>query len=191
MNLEQLDTLLGEILREKGLGAFVVFGSLSVLGLSPGRPAPESMLMSSEVDAYPERDPELANELARRWGLGSEFERRHGYYFDAISPSLPTLPDGWEKRMIPMRLPSGVTVKFLDPDDAAVSKYVRGDPKDREWIREGLRQSILSLATIEHRFRETPFLDQPEHDRVKSYLAEDRKWLEAFKPPGKARKRRK
>ena len=77
-----------------------------------------------------------------------------------------------------MTLPSGVSVKFLEPNDAAVSKYARGEPKDREWIREGLRQSLLSFATIEYRFRETPFLDHEEHERAKALLEADRKWLQ-------------
>jgi len=190
MNLQQLDILLGDIAREKGVKTFVVIGSLSVLGLS-GERAPDLMLMSNEVDAYPEHDPELAFELAKRWGQGTEFERKHGYYFDAVSPALPTLPDGWQERMIAMKLPSGVGVKFLEPNDAAVSKYARGEPKDREWIREGLRQSILSLATIEYRFRETPFDDQAEHNRAKAFLEEDRKWLQSFKPRSKPRGKQK
>ena len=187
MDLKQLDTLLGEISRVKGVNAFVVVGSLSVLGLSQTRIAPSEMLMSNEVDAYPEHDPRMTDELGRLWGQGSAFERKHGYYYDAVPPELPTLPDGWEARMIPLKLPSGVNVKFLEPNDAAVSKYARGESKDRQWIREGLRQSILSLATIEYRFRETPFLDQDEHDRAKVFLEEDRQWLESLIKQGGSR----
>ena len=178
MNLIQLDLLLGEIAREKGVDSFVVVGSLSILGLRQGRPVPEEMLMSNEVDAYLEQDPDLTFEFHKRWGQGSDFEREHGYYFDPISPKVPTLPSGWQGRLIPMTLPSGVSVKFLEPNDAAVSKYARGEPKDREWIREGLRQSLLSFAAIEYRFRETPFLDQEEHERAKALLEADRKWLQ-------------
>ena len=179
MNLDQLDTLLGEISRAKGVNEFVVVGSLSVLGLTQQRITLSEMLTSIDVDAYPEHDPKLTDELGKRWGQGSDFERKHGYYYDAVPPELPTLPDGWQARMIPLKLPSGVHVKFLEPNDAAVSKYARGEAKDRQWIREGLRQSILSLATIEYRFRETPFLDQKEHDRAKTLMEEDRGWLES------------
>jgi len=185
VNLEQLDTLLGEIFRAKGVNGFVIVGSLSVLGITRNRPALGRMLMSIDVDAYPEHDPRLTDELGRLWGQGSAFERKHGYYYDAVPPELPTLPAGWESRMIPLTLPSGVHVKFLEPNDAAVSKYARGEPKDRQWIREGLRQSILSLATIEYRFRETPFLDREEHARAKALLQEDRSWLESIFKAGK------
>lgn len=180
MNFEQLDRLLGEIARANKVDGFVVVGSLSVLGLTQNRILPPQMLMSNEVDAYVEDDPDRGFEFHQRWGQGSAFEREHGYYFDPVSPKLPTLPEGWQLRMISMKLPSsGVRVKFLDPNDAAVSKYARGEAKDRDWIREGLRQSILSLATLEYRFRETPFLDQEEHTRAKLAIEEDRKWLDS------------
>ena len=178
MNFDQVRLLLDEIRAAHGVDRFVVFGSLSVLGLMPSREIPEGMLVSNELDAFPEDDPDRRQEIARHFGQGTRFERENGFYFDPISPALPTLPDGWRERLIEVRLPSGVRVKFLDPDDAAVSKYARGAAKDREWLRQGLAASILSAATIEHRFRTTAFLDQAEHDRAKAALAEDRKWLE-------------
>lgn len=177
MNFAQVENLLTEIRKSEGIDRFVVFGSLSVLGLVSSRPIPEGMLVSNELDAYPEDDPGKRQQIAARFGQGTRFEREHGYYFDPISPALPTLPDGWKDRLIEVTLASGVRVKFLEPNDAAVSKYARGAPKDREWIREGLVASILSGATIEYRFRTTAFLDQAEHDRAKSALAEDLGWL--------------
>ena len=177
MNLAQLDRLLGAIMRAEGVDSFVVIGSLSVLGLLQDREVPAQMLMSTDVDAWVEPDPPRAFDFNKRWGQGSEFEREHGYYFDPVSPSLPTLPEGWRARMLALTLPSGARVRFLEPNDAAVSKYARCDAKDRAWIREGLRQSILSLATIEYRFRETTFLDSGEQSRAKSALAEVRQWL--------------
>ena len=92
--------------------------------------------------------------------------------------------DGWKERLIERHLAKAIRVKFLEPNDAAVSKYARGEPKDRAWIREGLSASILSGTTIEYRFRTTPFLDQAEDDRAKRALAEDLDWLR-----GKRRKK--
>jgi hypothetical protein len=177
LNFAQLEKLFAEIRAAEGIDRFVVFGSMSVLGLAPSRPVPEGMLVSNEVDAYPEDDPGRREAVARAFGQGSRFEREHGYYFDPISPGLPTLPDGWRERLIEVTLSSRVRLKFLEPNDAAVSKYARGEPKDRAWIREGLAHSILSAATIEHRFRSAPFLDQAEHDRARAALAEDVEWL--------------
>ena len=173
MNFEQVQKLLTDIRDEEGIDRFVVLGSLSVFGLIASREIPPGMLVSNELDAYPEDDPDKRHTIARKFGQGTPFEFRHGYYFDPISPALPTLPDGWKERLIELTLESGVRVKFLEPNDAAVSKYARGEPKDRAWIREGLAASILSAATIAFRFRTTPFLDQVEHDRATAALAED------------------
>ena len=66
---------------------------------------------------------------------------------------------------------------FLDPDDAAISKYVRGQARDRAWIRAGLEAGILSLANIEYRLRET-VMETDERRRVKAAVADDRNWLD-------------
>lgn len=110
--------------------------------------------------------------------MGSEFERIYGYYADAVSPMLPTLPEGWEQRLIKVEFDSGVSAWFLEPNDAALSKYVRSEPRDREWIRAGLEANILSLPTIEYRLRET-IMETDERQRAKQSIEEDRAWLAA------------
>lgn len=169
MTLEQLDRLLTEVARKHPVDSFVVIGSLAVLGLLDERRIPKAMILSSEVDAYPESDPARAFEIADDFGLGSVFEQKHGYYFDAVSPQLPTLPAGWEQRLIPRKLPGGTLVKFLEPHDAAIAKLARSDPKDLAWIRAGIRAAILSVATLEYRFRQTVFEDD-ERARARKVL---------------------
>ena len=159
MNLQQLDRLLAAVAKKHRVKSFVVIGSLSVLGLVGERRIPDAMTVSTEVDAWPETDPERAFEIADDFGLGSAFEQEHGYYFDAVSPKLPTLPRAWQDRLIARELPGGTRVKFLEPHDAAIAKLARGDPKDLRWIRAGIDASILSAATLEYRFRETVFED--------------------------------
>ncbi len=51
------------------------------------------------------------------------------------------------------------------------------EPRDREWIRPGLRAGILSLPTIDSRFSDTVFLDGEEARRAGRALDEDRRWL--------------
>ena len=177
MNLAQVELLLGAIKAARGIDDFVVMGSISVLGMMLGHDIPERMILSNDINAYPGLDPGSAGTLTKAWGQGSAFEREHGYYFDAISPNLPTLPTGWQDRRIALQLQGGVKASFLEPNDAAISKYARGEERDRRWIREGLRASILSLATLEYRCRQTDFMDQPEQDRVKAAIREDRDWV--------------
>ena len=87
------------------------------------------------------------------------------------------LPDGWALRLLKQVLPSGVKVKYLEPNDCAVSNYARSEPKDLEWIRAG----ILSLPTIEYRMRETLFIDDDEHRKAKASLAKDKAWFQALR----------
>ncbi len=176
MTRQQVEDLLSEIGTKKNLKSFVVLGSLVVYGL-PDNAIPPDMTTSNEVDSYPEIHPQSAFDLSKEWGQGSKFEEQHGFYFDAISPTLPMLPEGWQSRFLISKTASGVTLKFADPNDVAISKYTRGEAKDREWIRSGLAASILSLATMEYRLKETHFLDQEEHEKVKSAIQEDRVWL--------------
>lgn len=75
-----------------------------------------------------------------------------------------------------MSFESGVTAWFLDPNDAAVSKYARGGLRDGDWIRAVLRVGLLSLPTIEYRFRET-VMETDERHRAHAALEEDRNWL--------------
>ena len=93
-----------------------------------------------------------------------------------------TLPEGWEQRLIKVAFDSGVSAWFLEPNDAAISKYVRSEPRDREWIRAGLEANILSLPTIEYRLRET-IMETEERQRAKLSIEEDHIWLATNSSP--------
>jgi hypothetical protein len=175
VELSHLQTLFDEARKLTGEKEFVVIGSLSVLGVVQAfADIPARMLMSIDVDCYTKTEPARVFDLRDKLGEGSAFEAEHGYYLDPVSPDLPMLPDQWEYRLIRVLLGSGVVVFFLDPNDAAVSKYARCDVRDREWLRAGLDAGLLSAAVIEARFRETPFLDDAERARAYAALAEDR-----------------
>jgi hypothetical protein len=173
VNIEQLDRLFSAVSGKYPVKTYVVMGSLTVLGLVNQRKIPDAMIVSVEVDAYPESDPGRAFDIADDFGLGSAFEQEHGYYFDAVSPALPTFPDAWEQRLIPYILPCGTCLKFVEPHDAAIAKYARGAPKDLQWIRAGVDAGILSIATLEYRFRETVFADDPERERVREEIGRE------------------
>ncbi len=177
MELESLARLLQEAKARTGDSEFVVVGSLSILGILRGNAIPARMLMSRDVDCYTLQDPERIFDLQTDLGEGSAFDLSHGYFLDPVSPDLPTLPEHWEQRLIPLDLADDIRAWFLDPNDAAVSKFARGDPRDREWLRAGLGAGLLSLAEIDHRFRQTVFFDEAEAWRAKKMLKEDAAWL--------------
>lgn len=174
MNRENLRRLFAEAHRLCGETDYVVIGSLAALGYAGEVPA--RMAASMDVDAWCRTDPARVFELAHALGQGSAFEAAHGYYLDPVSPRVATLPEGWEGRLVRIGLDEAITAWFLEPNDAAVSKYARMEPRDREWIRAGLASGVLSLPTIEARFRATTFLDAVESGRAHKALDEDRLW---------------
>ena len=177
MNRENLRRLFAAARELTGETDFVVFGSLSALGYTGEVPA--RMAMSLDIDAFGKHDPPRIFELAAALGEASAFAAEHGFYLDPISPRVATLPDAWEERLVRIELEPGLAAWFLEPNDAAVSKYARMEPRDREWIRAGLRAGILSLPIIEARFAQTAFLDAAESARARKALDEDRRWLRA------------
>ena len=188
MELAHIERLLAEARRLSQHTEFVIVGSLSVLGVMGSRPIPPRMLMSIDVACYMRNDSGRTYDLKPALGEGSRFELENGYYLDPVSPSLPTLPDAWEYRLVRVAFVSGVTAYFLEPNDAAVSKYARGEPRDREWIRAGLAEAILSAPVIASRFRQTGFLDDAEAQAAKQRLAEDEAWLAKSSPAKNKRK---
>lgn len=147
---------------------FVVAGSLSVLGWAPY--PPEAMSMSIDIDFFMLGDPQRSAELSAHLGEGSDFHIENGYYLDPITPELPTLPNTWRNRVKPVRL-GEVNALFLDVNDTAISKYVRGDENDFRWIEAGYRAGILDADVIKARMEfDTNFHEVEEKRAAMSRL---------------------
>jgi hypothetical protein len=177
MELKNLQELFSEARRLTNHSEYVIVGSLSILGVLQQGEVPARMLMSIDVACYTRQDPERIHELKDALGAGSAFEATHGFYLDPISPKLPTLPEQWEFRLLRVALQDGIALHFLDPNDAAVSKYARCEPRDREWIRAGLDAGLISGPIVANRFEHTDFFDAEERERALSALAEDQAQL--------------
>ena len=161
MNLDALFSLLNAAHTLCGHREYVLVGSLSVLGMAEVTGIPADMTMSIDADCFTLADPGRIFDLQHALGEGSAYHREHGIYLDPVSPQLPTLPEGWQQRLI--RLERGkVVAAFLEPNDAAVSKLARGEPRDLRWVRAGLRAEIVSMPVVRLRMRSTSFLDEDE-----------------------------
>ena len=155
MNLQEVERLLIEAKALCGHSDFVIVGSLAALGYlaSP----PDKMIQSLDVDLFIKDDPERTHELNKQLGQGSPFEACWGYYLDPVMPDLPSFPQGWENRMILKEFAS-VRAHFVSPDDVAVSKYMRGETRDRRWLIAGLKIGLLNLDIIERLAPSAPSL---------------------------------
>jgi hypothetical protein len=149
---------------------YVIVGSLSVLGMAEVAAIPADMTISIDADCYTRSDPARVFDLKAALGEGSPYHRAQGIYLNPVSPKLPTLPNGWEQRLIQVER-DGLVVHFLDPNDAAVSKLARGEPRDLRWIRAGLKAGIVSLPAVRLRMRSTAFLDAAEEKIATGALA--------------------
>ena len=169
MNASALFNLLTAAHAECGHTDYVVVGSVSVLGMSEVSAIPAGMTVSIDADCYTLADPPRVFDLQAKLGEGSPYHRLHGIYLDPVSPKLPTLPDGWQQRLIRITRKS-VTAHFLEPNDAAVSKLARAEPRDMRWVRAGIAAGLVSLPILRLRTRTTDFLDEEEQTAALSAL---------------------
>jgi len=158
---------------------YVVIGSLSILGTEDEDLLPADMAMSNDIDSFTKDDPGRIYDLKAALGEGSDFHRANGYFLDPVSPSLPTLPDGWQARMTCIEQ-NDLRIWFLDPDDAAISKYARSQPNDLRWIRAGILSGYISLPKLKARLASTIFLDADEEARVRRQVAAALFWFETI-----------
>jgi len=190
MELTGLHQLFAHAKKLFGQTEFVVVDSLSILGVMSGVKAPPRMLTSIAVQCFTRQHPSRIFELRQSLGQGSPFEATYGFYLDPVSPHVLTLAEQWESRLVRVPLDDGIIVFFLDLNDAAIAKYSRGEPRDREWIQAGLGAALLSAPVIENRFRQTDFFDADEHERAIKGLIEDRtKFGGRRRPPDSRRLR--
>lgn len=180
MNRAHLFTLFERAHRLTGHRDFVVIGSLSILGTEDEDKLPMEMSMSIDIDCYTQADPARIYDVQAALGEGSDFHVAHGYFLDPVSPSLPSLPDGWKDRMVLIER-GALRLWFLDPDDAAVSKYARSQANDLRWIRAGLLSGHISLPRIRTRLPSTLFLDEEEALRVKTQVDADTAWFASIR----------
>lgn len=144
-DLEHLIRAAGRIAGEREL---VIIGSQAVLGQFPD--APVALLMSMEVDLYPLARPELADKVDSAIGEGSVFHQTHGYYAQGVGPETATLPTGWRRRLVRVDNPNtnGYAGLCLEVHDLAISKYVAGREKDREFTRELARHGMTDRKIL-------------------------------------------
>jgi hypothetical protein len=132
----------------------VIVGSQSILGQFPN--APPSLLVSA-ADVFPLNHPELSDLIDGSIGEGSPFHELYGYYAQGVDERTATLPRGWRERLVKIKNPNtlGVTGLCLEVHDLAISKYVAGREKDREFTHELAKQGMVRRDTLMARERET------------------------------------
>jgi hypothetical protein len=131
--LEHLIRAVGSIANDLEV---IAIGSQSILGQFPNAPA--ILLRSAEADIFPRNHPQLADLIDGSIGEGSPFHELYGYYAQGVSETTATLPADWRARLVRVSNANtaGVSGLCLEVHDLAISKYVAGREKDREFTAE-------------------------------------------------------
>jgi hypothetical protein len=151
----------------------VVVGSQAILGEHPDAPA--SLLVSQEADVFPRTNPGAAIEIDGAIGDGSRFHETYGYYAHGVGPETATLPDGWEDRLVPVRVPdlprreTYVTAWCLESHDLIVSKCAAARDRDWEYVETALAHRLVQLDVLRTRIADLS-VDRAERDRVSAML---------------------
>ncbi len=168
-DLEHLIRAAGKIAGEREL---VIIGSQAVLGQFPD--ATGILSRSMEADLYPLSQPELADSIDGAIGEGSTFHQTYGYYAQGVGPDTATLPKNWQKRLV--RIENSNTAGFaglcLEVHDLAISKYVAGREKDREFTRALAKYGMSDKTVLLERLAKTK-LDPAVAKLVKSRVERD------------------
>ena len=147
----------------------VIIGSQSILGQFPN--APMRLLVSMEVDIYPNHNPDLADRVDGAIGEGSSFHELHGYYAQGVGPETAELPSGWKDRLVVIKNENtnGIAGLCLEVHDLAVSKFVAGRSKDLEFIQELIRHEMIRKKTMLARLAGAELRDA-ESSRISSMI---------------------
>ena len=150
----------------------IIIGSQAILAQFPK--APPALLVSMETDLYPKNRPERAELVDASIGEGSYFHEQFGYYVQGVSAKTAILPAGWEKRLVRIdnENTNGIAGLCLEVHDLAISKYVAGRPKDREFTRELARNGMVKLQTLRRRLEKTK-LTQAQRKTIRSAIEAD------------------
>ncbi len=149
--LEHLIRAAGAVIGSRRL---IVIGSQAILGEHP-HDAPPEALRSREADLIPIDAPETTHVLTGTLGELSAFDEAYGYHADGVDLSTAILPAGWRERLVPIDNPNtnGYVGLCLEVHDLAVSKYVAGREKDREFCRAIVRAGFVDRSTLADRLR--------------------------------------
>jgi len=152
MRLDQLEHILGAAANVVEEDEFVVVGSQAILGTEPD--APKILLRSLEVDLYPRRSPERADEIDGALGDGSQFHRTFGYYAHGVGPETAICPAGWEERLVAVRIhprpgSDRQAVAFcLEIHDLVLSKCAAGRQQDWDFALVALTEGLVTASEL-------------------------------------------
>jgi len=145
----------------------VIIGGQAILAQFPD--APRELLVSQEADVYPRNHPDRAILIDGALGDGSFFHEAFGYYAHGVGPETAKAPEGWEERLVAIRVDTGrggmVTGWCLEAHDLVLAKCAASRARDWEYVEAALSSGIVDPAELRRRAPSLP-LASAEVDHV-------------------------
>ncbi len=160
MRRQDLEHVIGAAANVTQEDEFVVIGSQAILGAYPE--APTQLLRSMEVDVYPRHEPAKADLIDGSLGDGSIFHSTFGYYAHGVGPDTAVAPDGWQERLIPVRVPARIgsdrqpVAWCMEPHDLVLAKCVASRERDWAFAADALAAGVVTLDVLLERVAGLP-----------------------------------
>ena len=175
MNLNALFSVFAEVKTLYGHSDYVVIVDHSILGIEESFEILNAMKMSIDIDCYTKADPGRIFDLVRTLGENSGCHHRSSFISMQSCRSCLAFP--MVGRSDSARWSARVCAWFLEPTDSALSKYARGKPRDRRWIKAGILAGVVSMPVVKSRLGSTNFIDHDEELKARKLVEEDRLWF--------------
>jgi hypothetical protein len=128
----------------------VVVGSQAILASFPD--APPALLASQEADVYPRNRPERAAAIDGNLGDGSAFHEAFGYYAHGVGPETAKAPEGWEDRLVAVRVEVErgrvVTGWCMEAHDLVLAKCAARRDRDWRYAEDAIRAGLVDPAEL-------------------------------------------
>jgi hypothetical protein len=140
----------------------VVIGSQAILAAFPD--APPALLVSQDADVYPRNRPERATAVDGNLGDGSMFHETYGYFAHGVGPETPRAPEGWEARLVELRVEVGkgrfVTGWCMEPHDVVLSKCAAKRERDWDYAETAIRAGLVQTGELTRRVATLPLAER-------------------------------
>ena len=171
MNRAQLEHVIRAAAANADTTEIIVVGSQAILASEPFPRSPV-LTRSMEADVFPKDDPSRSILIDGAIGEKSVFHETFGYYAHGVGEETAVLPNGWKKRLIPIRNENtrGCTGWCLEPNDLALSKLIAGRQKDLEFIRCLFEEGLAAIDTVAGRIDQVAALPAERAELARARL---------------------
>ena len=136
---------------------FLIVGSQAVLGNYLDEADDFEFSESRNINiVIKESERKIAVVLQGMFGEASYFERTHCIYINVVDQKTSILPDVWERRLIKRQVKDGPLLRFLSPEDLAITKYAAWRDKDKDFLAKMWRENLMDIENMRDLCRKLP-----------------------------------